>query len=120
MFVGIDCLDNDRINKIISNEKFLNKYFTDYEINYASKTINKSMRLAGIFCAKEAFLKAIEIGITGDIPLKEIEVKHKKSGSPYLVLSNNAQKLVNSLNISEIKVSISHTGNLSLAICVLL
>lgn len=118
MFVGIDSLDIERMKSLIENEKFLNKYFTPYEIKYANSTVNRTMRLAGLYAAKEAFLKAIEIGIGGGISLIEIEINHKKNGSPYINLSDNALKVVSILKIKEIKISITHTETTSSAICI--
>ncbi len=117
MYIGIDSMEFQRMSVNINNPKFLEKYFTNYEIEYSKVTVNGVMRLAGIFCAKEAFLKAIEFGIGGGIDLKEIEIKHKKSGAPYIVLSEHAQKIIDSLKINEIKVSITHTSFLSTAVC---
>lgn len=120
MLVGIDALDIERMRTLMDNSRFLTRYFTDYEIDYANQTVNKTMRLAGIYCAKEAFLKAINLGIGGGVDLKEVEVNHQKNGSPFLVLSDNAKKIINILNIKEIQISITHTHTTSTAICVCL
>ena len=37
MLVGIDVLDVVRMEKFIQNERFLDKYFTPYEIEYVNK-----------------------------------------------------------------------------------
>ena len=34
MLVGIDVIDVVRMEKFIQNERFLNKYFNEYEIGY--------------------------------------------------------------------------------------
>ena len=73
MLVGIDVLDVVRMEKFVQNEHFLEKYFTPYEIEYVSKTNRQTLSLAGLFAAKEAFLKALGIGIGGGISLNDIE-----------------------------------------------
>lgn len=120
MLVGIDIIDATRMEKLIKNEHFLEKFFTEYEVNYISKKYSQTLSLAGIYTAKEAFLKALGIGIGGGINLKEIEVCHEESGRPYIkVSSSKAQKLLDSMNIKEIQISISHTDDLATAICTL-
>jgi holo-[acyl-carrier-protein] synthase len=80
--IGIDSLDIVRIQNFVDNERFLSKYFTEYEVAYCNQTINRTMRMAGLYCAKEAFVKALGIGIGGGIPLNEIEINHDKNGKP--------------------------------------
>jgi len=71
MLVGIDVLDVVRMEKFVQNEHFLEKYFTEYEIEYVNKNNRMTQSLAGIYSAKEAFLKALGIGIGGGIKLNE-------------------------------------------------
>lgn len=117
--VGIDSLDIVRMQKYVDNRKFLNKFFTPYEIEYCNLTVNKTMRMAGLYCAKEAFVKALGIGLGGGIPLNEIEIKHDKKGKPFLNLSPLAKKKVLILGYTEWDVSITHTHTCSTAVCVL-
>lgn len=118
MFVGIDSLEKERFTHLANNDAFLNKVFTPYEINYANQTENKTMRLAGMYCAKEAFLKALQLGIGGGIALGEIEVNHLPSGAPLLVLTQNAKTVLQKFNITNVQISITHTKNVSTAICI--
>lgn len=117
MLVGVDSIESERMSKNL-NDKALKTFFTDYEINY-SNVKNKVLRLAGIFCAKEAFLKALGIGIGRGINLLEIEVKHLENGKPYLVLSENALNYVTKLGYSKYEINISHTDQFSFAVCVI-
>ena len=117
--VGIDSLDIVRMQKFVDNERFLIKFFTEYETKYRNLTVNKTMRLAGLYCAKEAFLKALGIGIGGGIPLNEIEVNHDKNGKPYLRLSDGAKKIVNIMGYKEWQINITHTHTCSTAVCIL-
>ncbi len=117
--VGIDSLDIVRMQKFVDNERFLSKFFTDYEVKYCNLTVNKTMRLAGLYCAKEAFVKALGIGIGGGIPLNEIEVNHDKNGKPFLKLSESAKKLVTLMGFKEWQINITHTHTVSTAVCIL-
>ena len=123
MKIGVDIVDVVRMEKFIQNERFLNKYFTDYEIKYVHKKDRSSrstQALAGIYAAKEAFLKALGIGIGGGIDLNEIEVNHTKLGKPIIrVITPKAQIVLTKLEVTNIDVSISHTDEVCIANCLI-
>lgn len=119
MLVGVDCLEPSRMEKLINNNAFLTKCLTKYESAYLETRISKIVSLAGIFCAKEAFLKALGLGLFNGISLNEIEVRHRDGGQPYICLSDNAKKIMNMRGQSNIELSITHTNTLAAAVCVL-
>lgn len=121
MKVGIDILDVVRMEKFVQNEHFLEKYFTPYEIEYVTNhNYKQTLSLAGIFSAKEAFLKALGIGIGGGIDLNDIEIRHEESGKPYLqVLSSTSQIMLKTMNVVDIQISISHSDEMATAICII-
>ena len=119
MLVGIDVLDVVRMEKFVQNEHFLEKYFTPYEIEYVQKTNRQTLSLAGLFAAKEAFLKALGIGIGGGIDLNDIEIRHDNNGKPYLeVLSKKSKIMLKAMSVEEIAISISHADEIATAICI--
>lgn len=119
MLVGIDVLDVVRMEKFVQNEHFLEKYFTPYEIEYVQKTNRQTLSLAGLFAAKEAFLKALGIGIGGGIDLNDIEIRHDENGKPYLdVLSSKSKIMLKTMSVEEIAISISHADEIATAICI--
>eukprot|EP00397_Hematodinium_sp_SG-2012_P000216 GEMP01000216.1.p1 GENE.GEMP01000216.1~~GEMP01000216.1.p1 ORF type:complete len:2535 (+),score=668.96 GEMP01000216.1:959-7606(+) len=101
------------------NEDFLRRNFTDSELEYCAKAPDTSASLAGRWAAKEATIKAISDSCTDSrnlwkssgSPLKDIEVVMSKSGAPTIRLHNYAKDVANALGISEVKISISHTGD---------
>lgn len=120
MLVGIDVLDVVRMEKFVQNEHFLEKYFTEYEIEYVNKNNRMTQSLAGLYSAKEAFLKALGIGIGGGINLNEIEINHQESGKPYVkIVSPKAQILLSTMSVKNIDISISHTDEYCTAICII-
>lgn len=120
MLVGIDVLDVVRMEKFVQNEHFLEKYFTPYEIEYVQKTNRQTLSLAGLFAAKEAFLKALGIGIGGGIDLNDIEIRHDDNGKPYLdVLSSKSKIMLKTMSVEEIAISISHADEIATAICII-
>lgn len=120
MLVGIDVLDIVRMEKLVQNEHFLEKYFTEYEIEYVNKNNRMTQSLAGLFAAKEAFLKALGIGIGGGINLNEIEINHHETGKPFVkIVSPKAQIQISTMQVKEIDISISHTDEYCTAICII-
>ena len=108
---GIDLVNINRFKDIINNEKLLNSLFNDQEIEYINK--HKSLEtIAGLFAAKEAFLKAIKKGIN-NYSLKDIEIIHDTNNAPYIILHNNIK---NDYNINNISLSISHDKDYAVAI----
>lgn len=106
---GIDIVKIDRFDKIKHKSDFLNKYFCENEISYIESKNFNSDTIAGIFAAKEAFLKALKKGIDY-CPLNDIEIAHN-NGVPFIVFHNNS-----SVDINNMSLSISHDGNYAIAI----
>ena len=119
MKVGIDILDAVRMEKISKNKKHLEQVFTEKEIEYYNQSNNYLPRLAGMYCAKEAFLKALGIGVRNGIDFKEIEIGHEESGKPIYQLSGHIKDILKSLKITHAELSISHTDNFATAICIM-
>lgn len=110
--VGIDSLCIERMERAMKRDAFLNRVFTDGEREYLQKRTNAAQSAAGMFCVKEAVLKAFSLGIT-DVPLKDIEVLHKESGAPYAVLHRAFSKDIT------LHISITHTEDTASAIAIL-
>lgn len=114
MKTGIDITLINRFSNV--SESFLEKNFTDNERNYIRKTNNNIQTIAGLYSAKEAFLKAIKKGISS-YSLKNIEINHEESGSPFIKLYGTIQ---NDISYSQIDVSISHDGDYAISIVIIL
>lgn len=102
---GVDIIEVDRIKKNIENsgEKFLNRVFTDNEIEYCnSKNLQKYQHFSGRFAAKEAAFKAISGNLDNkySVSWKDIEIVNNKQGRPELKLSNVDTKKIESMDIS--------------------
>ena len=119
MRIGIDVLDAERMENISKNTAHLKKVFTTQEIEYFTASKNYLPRLAGMYCAKEAFLKALGIGIRNGIDFLEIEIDHEESGRPIYKLSDHLKDILKTLKIFDVQLSISHTDNFATAICIM-
>ena len=112
--IGLDLCEIARMETLLHNEHFLNRYFTDEEIRYVrGKGRNAAQTLAGLFAAKEALTKALGTGIVFD--LKEIQILHDEAGQPRYDLSGEAKRLGSG---DRFLLSVSHDGGMAAAFCV--
>jgi len=108
MEIGIDIIEVKRIAKLIRNKSFLKRVFTDQEIEYCSKKVNKAEHYAVRFATKEAVWKALGMG---GISLKHISVKNLPSGKPEALIKGKIRK--------DIAISLSHTENYAAAVAII-
>lgn len=113
--IGIDIIEIDRIEKVLNRTpRFLDRNFTEKEIEYFKKNNLKSESIAGNFAAKEAISKAIGTGIRG-FNLKDIEILRDDLGKPIVNTYNNLKEICIKYSVKEIEVSISHSENYAVA-----
>lgn len=112
--LGLDLCEISRMEKLLEDERFLNRYFNEGEIGYIrSKGKSAAQTMAGIYAAKEALSKALGTGIAFE--LKEISIFHDEAGMPGYSLSGKAEKLGAG---DRFWLSISHDGGIAAAVCV--
>ena len=105
---GVDIIKNSRINNSLKIKGFLNRIFTEKEIQEGKKINNKINFYAKRFAAKEAFVKAIGTGFRSDINFIDIEIKNYKNGKPYISLSKKLNNfLQKKFKIQKYKVFLS-------------
>ena len=116
--IGTDIIEIHRIENImIRTSSFIEKSFTNNEIEYFKSKGLKGNVIAGNFAAKEAISKALGTGFRV-FGLKDIEVLRDKLGKPVVNLSCKIYEL---LEIKEfnIHVSISHSKENAIAYAVM-
>ena len=92
---GVDIVKNSRIKNYIKNKKLIKKIQTWTEINISnSRKINKVEYFAKRFAAKEAFVKAIGTGFSKNINFKDINIKNRKNGKPFININNKLKKII--------------------------
>ena len=94
--IGVDIVENKRINSSIKNKKFLNRIFGKDEILISKKLKNKTSFFSKRFAAKEALVKALGIGFREGINFKDIQVINNKLGKPYYSVNTKIKKLIKS------------------------
>lgn len=106
--IGIDIIEIERIKNSVDKygDQFLNKVYTQNEINYCLTKSNKYQHLAARFAAKEAVYKALSTGWDKEIGWQNIEITNEPNGMPIVTLNG---ELKNFLSAQEnLKISISH------------
>jgi holo-[acyl-carrier protein] synthase len=119
--VGVDMVECARIQHSIDRfgERFLKRVFTDGEIEYSMSMKFPARHLAARFAAKEAVSKAFGTGIGKSMGWRDIDVRKKPSGEPFLVFSEGAEKLAMERNVKQAVISLSHTDHHAVAMVVL-
>lgn len=119
--IGIDLVENDRIEKIIRKwgDRFLSRVFSLQEIAYCSRHVQAAIHYGARFAVKESFLKAIGTGLGRGVHLADIEVIHEESGKPVIKLYGQARSYVVNAGIEKIHLSITHTKNYASAMVLL-
>ncbi|HHX72351.1 MAG TPA: holo-ACP synthase [Clostridiales bacterium] len=110
--VGTDLEEVARVARWLFEGKGLDRLFTDSELAYAkSKGAGEAQTLTGLYCAREAFCKAVGEGV-GLLMRREMEIVHEPGGRPSLRLWGETAKRFSSYSFS---VSISHSKDYATA-----
>ncbi|MDQ1263809.1 MAG: holo-[acyl-carrier protein] synthase [Campylobacterota bacterium] len=109
--IGIDLVKTSRMRSFIDRfgDKALNKFLSANEI----VLIKNHKTAAGFWAAKEAFSKALGVGIGSECSFKDIEIYKTQNGAPKIRAS---QKILTNFNISDISLSITHDGEYAIAV----
>jgi holo-[acyl-carrier protein] synthase len=120
--IGIDVVEIGRIAEAIRRHeaRFIEKIFCLSEIEYCRAMKAPASHFAARFAAKEAVAKALGTGFSGPVNWKDIEVRRKANGEPFVVLHAGAAELAQRVGIREIFVSMSHSQDYAVAQAVLL
>jgi len=113
LYTGLDIEEVKRIRRLLELKPLLlKKIFTNYEWEYSLKG-NTAQTLTGIWCAKEAVVKAFSF--IGDIDIRDVKINHYVNGAPYLFEINNFEFSP----VYRVVLSISHTRNYAVANCII-
>ena len=98
--IGVDVIQNKRIQNLINNKFFIKRTFGEKEIKLSVKSKNKINYFAKRFAAKEAFAKSLGTGFRNNLNFKDIEILNDKVGKPYYSKS----KKINNIIIKKFKI----------------
>lgn len=119
--MGTDIAEIDRVAAAIRRhgQAFLKRVFTETEIRYCERHKARDERYAARFAAKEAMMKALGTGWRRGVRWRDIEVRNAASGKPGIFLAGEAEKHAARLGARHFHLSITHSGNLALALVIL-
>lgn len=116
--IGTDIIEIERIEIAVKRTKgFINKLFTENEINIFESRGFKSEVIAGNFAAKEAVSKALGTGFRG-FGVKDIEILRDELGKPVVNLNSNVYEILKRKDVN-IHISISHNRTSAIAYAVM-
>ena len=116
--IGVDLVHIPRLQKWLANRGLMERFFTRAEIETALSKGGGAESLAARFAAKEAFGKALGVGLRG-FELKEAEVGYADSGAPELRLQGAAAALFVQSGATRLHLSLSHEKDYAAAFVVL-
>lgn len=87
---------------------FLQRVYTQQEIEYCADRKAAIQHYAGRWAAKEAVLKALGTGWAHGILWTDVEVVNQQGGKPDIVLDGKALEISQQLGIQNMLISISH------------
>ena len=119
--IGVDVIECSRIQRSIERfgDRFLHRVFTDGEIEYSMSMKFPERHLAARFAGKEAVAKAFGTGIGKAMGWRNIDIRKKESGEPFLVFSGPAEAFAAERGVASALITLSHTENYAVACAVL-
>jgi len=118
--VGVDITDVERHADLLARheERFIERVCLPSE-GRRIVGANAAQRLAGLFAAKEAVLKALGTGAAEGLSFQEVEVVHSPLGAPQVALHGAAAARAAAAGVERIHLSISHERRHAVAVAVL-
>ena len=111
--VGIDIEDISRFERLyIRKPSLLKSLFSSYEWEYSLIKPKPYQTLAGIWCAKEAVVKAFSTII--ELSIRNVNIIHLENGSPQANIIGSKYN-----STLKIDISISHSNQQATAIAII-
>lgn len=119
--IGTDIVRVARFKRFIErgDEALLQRMFSADELAYAMPRKCADQHLAARFAAKEAFVKALGLGLRDGMTWHDMEVVRDQLGCPSLKLSGRAAQIVVERNLGNCFLSYSHEEEYAVATVVL-
>jgi holo-[acyl-carrier protein] synthase len=114
--VGVDVIEIHRIEASLARfgKRLLDRVYTKLEVAACRGRVNE---LAARFAAKEAVMKALGTGARG-VAWREIEVLPNHRGKPLVYLHGRALERAESIGLSAVDISLTHSDDLAIAMVV--
>jgi len=118
--IGTDLSRVARFERLVAEKKgVIDRLFTAGEQGYALAKKHPAPHLAARFAAKEAFLKALGLGLRNGISWLDMNVELDALGKPTLALTGRAKEVFIEKGLTTVHLSYSHDGDYAVATVVL-
>jgi len=119
--IGIDLVNIKRMEKVIARweERFTKRVFTSGEIETCRRRSFPPSAYSLRFAAKEAFAKALGLGMRNGISWRDIEVFHLPGGKPGIRAHGRSSEICRENCITGFHLSLSDDGDYGTAVVVL-
>lgn len=120
--IGTDIVKISRVEKIfkIYGDRFARRILTIEELSQYHKANDKARFLAMRFAAKESITKAMGIGFSKGLRMRDIGIDQNKSGKPFILFSDNGKKIKENLGIGEGYITLSDDYGVAIAFSILM
>ena len=118
--IGTDLSRIARFERLLVEKRtVIDRLFTETEKSYALAKKHPAPHLAARFAAKEAFLKALGLGLRDGISWLDMNVELDALGKPSLALTGRAREIFEEKGMAALHLSYSHEGEYAFATVVL-
>jgi holo-[acyl-carrier protein] synthase len=119
--IGVDLVEIERMEHAIARhpERLVRRVFTETEQRECESRAHRAMHYSARFAAKEAFLKAVGMGLCAGMRWRDVGVVHAPSGKPSLVVQGRAAERMRELGADHALVSLTHTDHHACAVVIL-
>ncbi len=119
--VGIDLVRVQRLAVLMERwgQRFLQRVFTEAEREACSVKRVPHGCFAMRFAAKEAFVKALGLGMRSPVQWRDIEVSNNALGKPFISLSARAAEYCARSGVTSWHLSLTDEGDYAAAVVVL-
>ena len=109
--IGIDLIKTSRMDRFIKRfgEKALKRFLSQDEIDL----IKNYKTASGFWAVKEAFSKALGVGIGKECSFHDVVISKTQKGAPKIEVSSS---LIKKYNIKSTSISITHDGDYAIAV----
>ncbi len=115
--IGVDLTRIPRLREVVArwNDRFLQRVFTEQELEYCRRRRDPIPHLAARFAAKEATLKALGTGLRMGVKWRELEVRRERGQAPTMVLSGRCRAIAEAKGGRRVLLSLTHDGDYAMA-----
>jgi holo-[acyl-carrier protein] synthase len=119
--IGVDMVHVPRMEGILNRwgSRFIDRIFTPWEIRISTRRARSASAFALRFAAKEAFSKALGLGMTNGLRWRDVEVVSDARGKPELRLHGTSAEICRQRSITGTHLSLTDEGEYAVAVVVL-